>query len=444
MTSRLNGLIKNRLARNIFGNYILKAISMALSYVLTPVYMNYFSSNKVLGMWFTLIAIINWLIMLDFGIGASARNSLIVAYEKKDNSEISKILSSGLFVNTVIILVLCVIQHILFENIDCYRFVGVTANEISYKQLTLVIHILSVGVLFRIYGSFLANVYYSLQNAMASSIMSISSNCLVLIYMLILEKSGGTKDIVSLAVAHAIAYNIPSIIAFIDLFVHKFKDIRIRLKYIKKTYIKQLTGVGLGFFYLQLIITIAFGSKELLISWFVGADSVVEYNIYQKIIGMAGTLFGLALTPIWAEVSERYVRNEKKKIKLLYVKGIQFLALIGVGQMILVLAFPIINSIWLGSNAVTVSWSSMFVFSIYNIAYMLVMLNYNFLCGMGKVKILIEFLSLIVILGIIFSYVFTKLWPYWAVINIAIICATVPSIIAMTKIVFKNINEGCN
>lgn len=413
---------------------------MVLSYIMTPVYMNYFSSNVVLGMWFTLVSIINWLIMLDFGIGSSARNYLIIAYGKKDKEEVQKILSSGMFANALIILVTYIIMYIFINNTNCYRWVGVSVEDISYVQLQSVIYILCIGVLLRIFGSFFANIYYSLQNAMASSIMSIFSNFLILIYMLVKIKNRETDNITELAMAHAIAYNIPSVIAFINLFFFKFRDARLGLKYIKYEYIKKLTGSGLKFFYLQIIITIAYGSKELLISWFVGADAVVEYNIYQKIIGMAGTLFGLALLPVWSEVSEKYAERENDKLKVLYVKGIKFLATISVGQILLAVAFPLINDIWLGNKAVSMSWYACLLFCGYNAVYMLVMLNYNFLCGMDKINKLISSLTLTVIGGVILSYLFTRMWPYWSTINLAIIVATIPTVVITTGEVIKNIS----
>ena len=84
-----NKLANNRLIKNIVGNYIMKILAMIVSFFLTPAYMNFFYSNKVLGMWFTLVAILNWIMMFDFGIGAGVRNNLVLALEKKDSLEIA-------------------------------------------------------------------------------------------------------------------------------------------------------------------------------------------------------------------------------------------------------------------------------------------------------------------------------------------------------------------
>lgn len=421
-------LLGNRLIKNVLGNYVLKAISMLLSYVVTPLYMNYFSSDKVLGMWFTIVSVINWLILLDFGVGSSARNRLVIAFNKNDNNEVDKIISSGLFVNTVIIFLLIVAQFLFFKAIDCFNFFGISNSDISEVELKTIIYILCIGILLRIYGSFLANIYYSLQNALASSIMSISSNVIIIIYMVIQKQIGTTANIVKLAIVHAVAYNIPTIVAFLELFLFKLKGIKLHIKSITRECINDLTKAGLHFFGLQLLITTAFGTKELLISRFIGAEYVVEYNIYQKIIGVAGTIFGLALVSIWSEVTERYIKKEYKRILSLYKKGLRFIGIISIGQVLLILLFPFINNIWLRDKAVNVSLYSMVVYAIYNVAYMIVMLNYNFLCGMEKLRKLSIALIIIILLGVGLSSLLSCMIKDWNLINIAIILGCLPAI----------------
>ena len=80
-----NRLAKNRLAKNIAGNYIMKILAMIVSFFLTPAYMNFFYSNKVLGMWFTLVAILNWIMMFDFGIEAITDAAITIAQDFQTN-----------------------------------------------------------------------------------------------------------------------------------------------------------------------------------------------------------------------------------------------------------------------------------------------------------------------------------------------------------------------
>lgn len=433
----LNVDVSKRLVNNIIGNYILKMLSMVVSFFLTPAYMNYFCSNKVLGMWFTLIAILNWIMLFDFGVGAGVRNNLVTAFNQGNNLEISKIISSGFVVNTGIVIIFCIIQHFVVEYVNWYIILGLSEDDISNNSLRLIIHILAIGISLRMYVSLISHIYYALQKAIASSIISLMSNLMILIFMLLNTSNGNDNDIVRLAFVHAICYNLPAVVAVVDLKFFKLKDIKIKLKYMNKVYFKLVTGMGLKFFYLQILITLAFGVKEIMITWFVGADSVVDYNVYQKVIGIAGTLFSLALVPLWSEVTEMYVRGQMDKIIGLYCKGMKISFLIGACQSFLVIIFPFVNQIWLGNNSIEVSFYNLIIFAFYNLVYMIIMLNYNCLCGMSKTKSMTWSLTMTVILNFILSYLGSLLWNSWIVIILASVISSIPTIIITTVDIVK-------
>lgn len=432
-----NKLANNRLAKNIVGNYIMKILAMIVSFFLTPAYMNFFYSNKVLGMWFTLVAILNWIMMFDFGIGAGVRNNLVLALEKKDSLEIAKIIVSGMVANTTIVIFFCIIQHFVVESINWYAVLGIGEEDVSISNLKLIIHILAIGISLRMFVSFVSHIYYAMQKAVASSIMAFFSNLLILLYMIIIPSNGSEQDIVGLAIVHAICYNIPVLIAVIDIFCVKLKNVKFRINCLDRRHLQMITGVGVNFFYLQILITLAFGVKEIMITWFAGAGQVVDYNVYQKVIGLAGTLFALALVPIWSEVTERYVQGRIDDILILYKKGAKTIFLIGIGQFILVFLFPIINKIWLGNNAIKVSYVALFIFAIYNLVYMLIMLNYNFLCGMSKIKELSLTLTIMVVLNFLLSYLGSFVWKSWAMVMAASVIASIPALVATTITIFK-------
>jgi O-antigen/teichoic acid export membrane protein len=432
-----NKLANNRLTKNIVGNYIMKILAMIVSFFLTPAYMNFFYSNKVLGMWFTLVAILNWIMMFDFGIGAGVRNNLVLALEKKDSLEIAKIIVSGMVANTTIVIFFCVIQHFVVESINWYTVLGIGEEDVSISNLKLIIHILAIGISLRMFASFVSHIYYAMQKAVASSIMAFFSNLLILLYMIIIPSNGSEQDIVGLAIVHAICYNIPVLIAVIDIFCVKLKNVKFRINCLDRRHLQMITGVGVNFFYLQILITLAFGVKEIMITWFAGAGQVVDYNVYQKVIGLAGTLFALALVPIWSEVTERYVQGRIDDILILYKKGEKIIFLIGIGQFILVFLFPIVNKIWLGNNAIKVSYVDLFIFAIYNLEYMLIMLNYNFLCGMSKIKELSLTLTIMVVLNFLLSYFGSFVWKSWAMVMAASVIASIPALIVTTITIFK-------
>ena len=86
-----NKYIKNKdnrlLLINIFGNYLIKGGAMIVSILIMPAYIKYFKSESALGMWFTITQLLNWIMLLDFGIGSGIRNKIIEPLQNKTTKE---------------------------------------------------------------------------------------------------------------------------------------------------------------------------------------------------------------------------------------------------------------------------------------------------------------------------------------------------------------------
>lgn len=69
---------------NILSAYGIKGFSVLLSLFSVPAYMRFFQDQNVLGVWYTILSLIEWVFMFDFGIGHGLRNKLVEAFVKKD------------------------------------------------------------------------------------------------------------------------------------------------------------------------------------------------------------------------------------------------------------------------------------------------------------------------------------------------------------------------
>ena len=59
---------------NMVNTYLVKGASLIIGFFTTPAYMEYFSDKRVLGVWFTIISVLTWILYFDFGIGNGLRN----------------------------------------------------------------------------------------------------------------------------------------------------------------------------------------------------------------------------------------------------------------------------------------------------------------------------------------------------------------------------------
>lgn len=443
---RFKRLLTNKdnaqLVKNVFGNYLVKAGAMLVTLFLTPAYMSFFYSQKLLGMWFTVTAVLSWLMLFDFGIGGGLRNQLVKPLENRDKEEVREILSAGFFSIGVIVGCLLIVQLFAVEMINWHTILGVDESDISSETLKLTVHILISGVIFRFFCVLVCHILYAMQRATLPSFLNLLTNVLILIYMLTVEPMTSEHDLLTLALVHAFAYNLPTLIAMIILFATKLRGSFPRIKYVKKWRIKSIIGTGMSLMYLQLLITFTFGVKEIFITWFVGSEEVVVYNVYLKLIGIVSTLFSLALTPLWSAVTKAYVNSDYRRIKKLFKVGTKGVLAFGIGQFVLLFIMPLLVRIWLKDNAIEVSYMYGFIYCIYNILYMWVMMNYNFACGMGKPKVIGICLTIAMLGNLTLSFLLCKVFHSWITVIASTAIATIPAAFLVPKNILTYKSNG--
>lgn len=446
MFKKIKAIFKKRdntqLAMNILGNYIVKGCAMIVSLLLTPAYMSYFYSNKLLGMWFTVITTLNWLMMFDFGIGGGIRNQLVYPLLKNDKDVIRKILSTGFISIGSIVIVLIILQYFVVKHVNWYVLLGVISEDISPSALYQVVHILIIGILVRFFTVLISHVLYAMQHATIPSFMILLSNIMLLIYIRIVKPSGTENDIINLAIVYSLATNIPTFGVMVILFSTQLQGTFPKIRFLDINMAKNILFTGTGLFYLQVLMTLLFGTKELFITWFVGVEQVVEYNIYLKLIGIVSTLFSLSLTPIWSAVTKAHVKSELTRIKTLYFTGTIIISILSIAQLLLVFFMPWIAKIWLRENNIPVSYQFSLIFCLYNTLNMWIMMNYNFSCGLGMIKIFAIYLSFSILLNLGLAFWWCGISHSWISVILAAIVASLPVAFSAPKTVLRIFNNS--
>lgn len=441
----VNTYLKNadnrRLLINVAGNYLVKGGAMLVSLLVMPAYMRYFQSQAVLGMWFTVVQLLNWIMLLDFGIGGGLRNKIVEPLQKGNKDRVIKLTSAAYISVAGIVLVLIVLQHFVVDALNWYTILGLPQSEISESTLKKMVHILVIGVCIRFFSVLICHVLYALQKAVLPGFINLISSALIMLYLLFAKPTNSETDIVVLAYVNSIANNLPALIATVWVFATVLKGMWPRISAFTKNAASEVLGTGGMLFYLQIIVMVLFNVKELYISWFVGSEAVVEYQIYYKLIGMIGGLFSLALNPVWSAVTKALVEKKEEWIRSLYRKGMELIAIFGIAQIILVVAMPMIVKIWLGESAIAVSRVYAILFCIYNLIYMWMMLNYNFACGMGKTRVISIWLTIAGIGNLLLTMWGCGVYKSWITVVVATAIASIPCAVVVQNDIFKVIKN---
>ena len=90
--------LKDRIIiKNVTLSFIIKAVALLVSFFSAPAFIGYFDNDIVLGVWYTLLSVLTWVLSFDLGIGNGVRNNLVKAFSDRDEKEAKGIISSGLF-----------------------------------------------------------------------------------------------------------------------------------------------------------------------------------------------------------------------------------------------------------------------------------------------------------------------------------------------------------
>ena len=167
-----------------------------------------------------------------------------------------------------------------------------------------------------------------------------------------------------MAYVNTLSVNIPLLIATIVLFNTSLKGSGPNYKYCKKKYIRQVMELGLMFFFVQVCYMLFINTNEFIISWVQGPEYVVEFQAYNRIYTIVGTICNLALIPIWSAVTkalnEKNIKWIKKSQKRLYFLSFGATLI----QLCIVPLTGIIMRLWL-NNKVKCNYQYALVFAVF-------------------------------------------------------------------------------
>lgn len=351
--------------KNIIGAFLVKGFALIVSLMTVPGYINYFDNNIVLGVWYTILSIISWVITFDLGIGNGLRNHLVIAFVEKNDNEAKKYISCAYFSVGFVCLALMGIMYFAFPFIPWNDVLNVDADIISLNTLIKAMRIVGIGITLQLFLKLITSVLYALQKSALINFVNLLSNFLILVYVKFAV--GGTieEKIFRMSWFNVVAVNAPMLVITLLVFIFKLKNCRPNFKYCNKKYTNNILKLGGAFFGVQILYMIIINTNEFFISWLSGPEFVVEFQIYNKIFTMLGIVTMLVLTPVWSMVTKAMTENDyrwlKKINRMLYLMAV----IATIGEFLLVPFGDILLKLWVGDADIIYNTKIAFVFAIF-------------------------------------------------------------------------------
>ncbi|GKU27232.1 O-antigen export protein [Clostridium folliculivorans] len=437
--------LKNKsLLKNVIISITVKGLAIVVGLLMMPIYVKYFKEQSVLGVWLTIISILNWIFTFDLGIGNGLRNLLVKSISNNNKENIKKYISSayvGIISVSAIILVGIII---IILNINLNSILKISSELISRRSLTIAIIVLIVGVLLQFILKLINSILFALQKAAVPSIIVLISNVMLMCYMLVVPFGTVEKNFLSIAIAYTITTNVPLLIATMLIFKNDLKDCKPSFKYFEKSYAKEVIRLGGMFLWLQIMTLVISNTNNVLISYYINSKEVVSYQVYYKFFSLASTFFLIALIPTWSAVTDAMSKNQFQWIISLRKKMYRFLAIAFIVELIVLISSNFVINIWMGNKFVINDYRYHIAIALFDFITIWSAINANIANGLNKLKIEVIWLTVGAVINIPLAYFFTRIEPSWLSIVIANILSILPYCIFETISTTRFLNKAKN
>jgi len=346
---------------NTVKSFGVKGCSILIAFFTTPAYMRFFQNNEVLGIWFTLLSVLAWILNCDLGIGNGLRDKLVYCIQENDWDMVRKYISSSyVFLCGVGLAAFCIV-----EVCGCFvswnKVFNISTEVLSAEVLNKAIQILLASIIIQFVLRLVTSILYSLQEAFVPGLLGLITNVVMLAAVLICNSAGAGNSFILLAWVYLVAVNLPLLLATFWVFHKKLKHVRPSLRAFRMQYALNILKIGGIFLLLQIVSMIVDNTNSYLITLFVGNAEVVEYQIYYKIFSLPITLVMIFATALWSTITKAKAEEDWNWLTSIFNK--LMLLCLGVAVLEFALIFPlqIIFNIWLGNNTIPVNvWIAAF------------------------------------------------------------------------------------
>lgn len=358
---------------------LLRPISLVISLIYTPMLLNYLGDEQY-GLWATLLSVMNWFTIFDFGIAGGFRNVLSVEVAKGNTDRIRRVTSTAYILICSVVSALFCIMLVAVNIVDLHKVFNT-----SIEMKMAVIFIFSFICFNFIFG--LSNaIFYAKQCAEIVPLISVCvqiMNCIAIFLLANMIKHPENR-IVYVSLTYLITTILVNTI-FVAFLWTKGSHFIPRIRFFDKEYIHSIFSFGIKLFFLQISAIILFTTDNMIITQLFSPVSVTTYSITRTIFNIITSVFSAMLMPTCSRYTVENAAHNYSWIKkclkiqmLLWVGGI-------IGVVILMVIFRPITALWLGRD---LGASGLFIsiMGILIISEMFTAIYSNFLVGIGHIN----------------------------------------------------------
>ena len=378
--------------KNILGSLAIRVVSIATSLLLVPMTLGYVSA-EIYGVWLTISSILHWLTYMDVGFTHGLKNRLNECLARKDYEKGKSLVSTTYAIMFAIFVPLSSVLIMVSPWIDWCSILNVDSSnqEIILKTMQVLFVFIALQMIVNVFVTIVAAYQKTALSSLFSVIGQVCSLCIIGMMTLFVKPS-----LLNLAFAYSMMPIVIVLVASIIFFKTSMKEVAPSLKAINTAYIKDLWGLGIKFFIIQLQMIVLFQATNILISHIAGPESVTQYNISYKLLNIVVLVYSIILNPLWPAFTDAYTKKDYAWMKNIYSKMQKLFGVLSVMVALIVILSPFIIKLWVG-DIVTIPFLLTLSIAVYTLLHCWDALQVMLINGTGKVTLQ----SYIVLIGLV-------------------------------------------
>lgn len=412
--------------KNIIAAFVIKGGALLISFFSLPAFIRFFDNQDALGVWFTILSVLTWILSFDFGIGNGLRNKLVGALVRNDKIEVKQYISSAYISIGGIVLIVTSVGAVVFPYINWNSVFNISENLLSSTTMLFVVMGVFFTIMLQLFLRLISFILYALQKSALNNFLALITSATLLLFVLLFPSVDTETNIKVLSVAYLLCVNIPLFIATIVVFATNLKGCYPSFKLLSKTAVTNILQLGGIFFWNQIMYMLITGTNSIFITDLIGPGSVVDYQIYYRLFSIAGMLFALALTPMWSAITKAFEENDGTWINKYFKLLNRLVMIVVLCEFLIIPLLQTIVNVWLGENTISMNYFYAIIFALFGSVFIYHSVLSTFACGIGKMRLQAIFYTIGIVLKVIFIYIGTKYYNDWIVIVISDIVILAP------------------
>ncbi len=362
-----SGHRENQLAKAFAVGLPGRAIAIGIQIFGTSMLVSFLGGNEGYGIYATIISVVAWIQLGNFGFGLGLQNTLIEATAQDDLPRQKRLIAT----TQHSLLVICSVGFVVWTVCSLLGWIDwvsiLNARGSSFEaDIPMAAYVMGTFTLLSILLSYVSPIYAATQKMHQYGYWDIASQ---------VAGFGGLLVSIFLKVSIVgvvfLCNGLPTVVILINAVRLMIKDPQMYFPHKEKfsrTDLRSIMNVGLMFTLIQISGVLQYSLDKLFISNAVGPAEVTPYTLAMRLFMAYGMITGIVFGPLWAAFGNaiasndwEWIRRRKRQVKVLFIVPFLFFWLF------IMFAGQFIVKIWIGPASVP-GLSLLFIVGLYNLS----------------------------------------------------------------------------